>query len=210
MSERVLRVSKVARIKPAPAAAGTATTTTSSSRNGSRRRVVTAEVPRNESGMVDLALLAHGAHFGPTLGVLGVVLALFMLPVLASTVLWYVTASGLQSFSVWVVCAPVVLVCLAALVFCAAVRFDMPLTLRVSTAVILICLSVFFVVVCIGAAGTQAMRAVLGWVSAAAPHWVIAGTVLVCGAVQLTVHGRCSDRCRCTRSCYGTLFCCGC
>lgn len=161
-------------------------------------------------GAVDLALLAHGAHFGPTLGVLGLVLAVFVLPVLASTVLWYAAASGLHAFSVWVVCAPTVLVCLAALVFCAAVRFDMPLTLRVSTAVVLICLSVFLVVVCIGAEGTHAMRAALGWVSAAAPHWVVAGTVLLCGAVQLAVHGRCSDRCRCSRACYGTLFCCGC
>lgn len=165
---------------------------------------------RGESGAVDLALLAHGAHFGPTLGVLGVVLALFMLPVVASTVLWYAAASGVGAFSVWVVCAPVVLVCLAALVFCAAVRFDMPLTLRVSTAVILICLSVFFVVLCVGAAGTHAMRAVLGWVSAAAPHWVIAGTVLVCGAVQLVLHGCGRDHCRCARSCTGTLLCCGC
>ena len=160
--------------------------------------------------MVDLALLAHGAHFGPTLGVLGVVLALFVLPVMASTVLWYLTASGQQYFSVWVVCAPVVFVCLAALVFCAAVRFDLPLALRVSTAVILVCLSVFFVVVCIRASGTPALRAVLGRAAAEAPHWVIAGTVFVCGAVQLAVHGRCRGRSRCSRSCYGTLFCCGC
>jgi len=162
-------------------------------------------------GGVPASVIVHETHVGPTMGWLGILGAVFVLPVVGSTVLWFIDSLFIFDFSSWVICAPVFVGCLVALIISSAARIEMPLMLRISWSVIIVGVCAFLAILCIEIEGTKSMQFLLDWVTTTTPHWIISVLVLICGVIQLAMETvGCRNCRRSSRACCSTMCCCGC